>query len=170
MEDNEPRNQQQGQVRRRARPQGVRPRRVRAPAAAAAAADPAADPAADEGIDLDITLNNSRAEQAADSTYRPNIEPKDTIGSQFEPFNVPERPFEVHNLPASPLELFQHFLPIWLVERWVSYTNKDLAAIDPRDPGLSRKSRRQDWKPITVAEIKVATPTSAMANINDAHK
>jgi hypothetical protein len=54
----------------RARPQGVRPRRVRARAAA-------------EGIDLDVTLNNNRAEQAADSTYRPNIEPTDDVGSQF---------------------------------------------------------------------------------------
>jgi hypothetical protein len=145
MEDNRPRNQQQGRVRRRARPQGVRPRRVRPRRVRPRRVRPrrvrAPAAAANEGIDLDITLNKSRAEQAADSMYRLNIEPTDAIGSQFEPFNVPERPFKVHNLPASPLELFQHFLPVWLVECWVSYTNNNLDTIDPRDPGLSDYSR-----------------------------
>jgi hypothetical protein len=86
---------------------------------------PAVEPAADEGIDFDIILNDSRLEQDADSTYRPNIKPTDAIGSQFEPFHVPEHPFEVHDLPVSPLKLFQHFLPIWLVESWVDYTNRN---------------------------------------------
>jgi hypothetical protein len=58
-----------------------------------------------------------------DSTYRPNIRPTVAIGSQFESFHVLEHPFEVHDLPVSPLKLFQHFLPIWLVESWVDYTN-----------------------------------------------
>jgi hypothetical protein len=77
---------------------------------------PTVEPAADESIDFDITLNDSRLEQAADSIYRLNIEPTEATDSQFEPFLVSERPFEVHDLPVLPLELFQHFLPIWLVE------------------------------------------------------
>jgi hypothetical protein len=84
----------------------------------------AVEPAADEGIDFDIILNDSRLEQDADSSYRPNIKPTDAIGSQFEPFLVPKCPFEVHDLPISPLKLFQHFLPIWLIESWVDYTNR----------------------------------------------
>jgi hypothetical protein len=84
---------------------------------------PALEPAADEGIDFDI-LNDSRLEDM-DSTYRPNIKPTDAIGSQFKPFHVPEHPFEVHDLPVSLLKLFQHFLPIWLVESWVDYTNRN---------------------------------------------
>jgi hypothetical protein len=65
-------------------------KRVRAPAAAVAAADAAAD----KGVDLDTTFNNSEAEQAAGITYRPNIGPTNAIGSQFEPFNAPERPLK----------------------------------------------------------------------------
>jgi hypothetical protein len=99
----------------------VRPRRVRAPAID----EGIVEPAMDEGIDFDITLNDSQLEQAADSTYRPNIKPTDAIGSQFEPFFVPECPFKAHDLPLSPLKLFQHFLPIWLVESWVDYTNRN---------------------------------------------
>jgi hypothetical protein len=39
---------------------------------------PAVEPAADEGIDFDI-INDTRLEEDADSTYRPNIKPTDAI-------------------------------------------------------------------------------------------
>lgn len=57
--------------------------------------------------------------------YRPNIDPTDAIGSQFEPFNVPKRPFKVHSLHVSPLEPFEHFFLAWLVESWADYTNRN---------------------------------------------
>ncbi|KAH7109340.1 hypothetical protein EDB81DRAFT_427118 [Dactylonectria macrodidyma] len=40
-------------------------------------------------------LEQRRREQDADSTYRPDIKPTDAVGSQFEPFNVPDRDFLV---------------------------------------------------------------------------
>ncbi|KFA69353.1 hypothetical protein S40285_09133 [Stachybotrys chlorohalonatus IBT 40285] len=99
---------------------GQNRQRAPAPRPVALAASSAAN---DEGIDFDITLNNSRPEQDADSTVRPNLKPTDKVGAKFEPFDVPYRPFEVLELPETPLKLFQRFLPIWLVQNWVNYTN-----------------------------------------------
>ena len=45
-------------------------------------------------------------------------------GNSFQPFNVPYRDPEVKQLPHAPLELFQIFVPITLVEKWVQYTNR----------------------------------------------
>lgn len=42
--------------------------------------------------------------------------------TKFEPFHVETRKFHINTLPLTPLQLFQLFLPISLVEKWVDYT------------------------------------------------
>jgi hypothetical protein len=44
-------------------------------------------------------------------------------GTNFKPFHVETCNFRISPLPPTPLQLFQLFLPISLVEKWVSYTN-----------------------------------------------
>ncbi|KAL6353658.1 hypothetical protein LRP88_12971 [Fusarium phalaenopsidis] len=48
-------------------------------------------------------------------------------GTNFEPFHVETRNFHINTPPPSPLQLFQLFLPISLVERWVQYTQSWLS-------------------------------------------
>jgi hypothetical protein len=43
-------------------------------------------------------------------------------GTKFEPFPLETRSFRINTLPPTPLQLFQLFLPISLVEKWVQYT------------------------------------------------
>ena len=51
---------------------------------------------------MQLQIPRSRREQDADSTYRPDIKPTDAVGSQFEPFNVPDRDFLVRQpLPTN---------------------------------------------------------------------
>jgi hypothetical protein len=84
-----------------------------------------------------------------DSTFRLNIKPTDTVGSQFEPFNVPDRDFLVRQpLPPTPLQLFKVFLSEHIVERWVSYSNKAAAAM----PEPAEGSRDSHWSPTDVDE------------------
>ncbi|KFA69442.1 hypothetical protein S40285_04622 [Stachybotrys chlorohalonatus IBT 40285] len=167
-----PKGPRRGQQRRaRGQPQAAA---TAAAATAAAAAVEAADDieAADEGgVDLDITLYNSRPEQTADSTYRPNIEPTDAIGSHFEPFNVPERPFQVQELPETPLKLFRHFLPIWLVAKWVRYTNDDPAAVDPIDPALGMPAlynKVNEWANVIMEAALNIISVSSIIGIDEA--
>jgi hypothetical protein len=97
------------------------------------------------GFLLRLRISNSRREQDADSTYRPNIGPTDDVGSQFEPFDVPDRDFAVRQpLPPTPIQLFQQFLPEHIVERWVHYTNEG--------PALEGQ-RQSKWKKTSVAEL-----------------
>ncbi|KAJ0126555.1 Phosphatidylinositol 3,4,5-trisphosphate 3-phosphatase and dual-specificity protein phosphatase PTEN [Fusarium oxysporum f. sp. albedinis] len=74
-----------------------------------------------------ITEENSRREQAADSTCRPEFPPAEDRGFNFQPFNVPPRDLKVNPLPQEPLQLFQLFVPVSLVESWVEYTNNWMA-------------------------------------------
>jgi hypothetical protein len=43
-------------------------------------------------------------------------------GTKFEPFPVETRSFRINTLPPTPLQLFQIFLPISLIAKWVQYT------------------------------------------------
>ena len=53
---------------------------------------------------MQLQISRSRREQDADSTYRPDIKPADAVGSQFEPFDVPDLDFLVRQpLPPTPL-------------------------------------------------------------------
>jgi hypothetical protein len=107
---------------------------------------------------MQLQISRSRREQDADSTYRPDIKPTDAVGSQFEPFNVPDRDFLVRQpLPPTPLQLFQQFLPEQLVERWVHYTNEAPAPEPGPGPAIqSGRYHRQDrWKPTSVAEVYI---------------
>ncbi|KAG6996460.1 PiggyBac transposable element-derived protein 4 [Fusarium oxysporum f. sp. conglutinans] len=76
-----------------------------------------------------ITEENSRREQAADSTCRPEFPPAEDRGFNFQPFNVPPRDLKVNPLPQEPLQLFQLFVPVSLVESWVEYTNNWVASL-----------------------------------------
>ena len=107
---------------------------------------------------MQLQISRSRREQDADSTYRPDIKPTDAVGSQFEPFNVPDRDFLVRQpLPPTPLQLFQQFLPEQLVEQWVRYTNEAPAPEPGPGPAVqSGRYHRQDrWKPTSVAEVYI---------------
>src|SRR6478735_10969267 len=69
----------------------------------------------------------------------------DAVGTQFDPFHVPDRDFLVRQpLPLSPVQLFQLFLPEYIIERWVSYTNKA--------PALAGE-RQSHWTPISMPEV-----------------
>jgi hypothetical protein len=82
---------------------------------------------------LQLQISRSSREQDADSTYRPKIKARDAVGTQFDPFHVPDRDFLVRQpLPLSPVQLFQLFLPEYIVERWVSDTNEAPALADER--------------------------------------
>jgi hypothetical protein len=96
---------------------------------------------------LQLQISRSQREQDADSTYRPKIKHTDAVGTQFEPFNVPDRDFPVRQpLPPTPLQLCQLFLPEQLVERWVSYTNN---APVP----TAGQANQDQWKPTSIAEV-----------------
>jgi hypothetical protein len=70
-----------------------------------------------------INEDNSRQEHEGDSTRRPAFLPAEDRGFDFQPFEVPRRELLINKLPQNPLLLFQHFIPISLVNNWVRYTN-----------------------------------------------
>ncbi|RYC81001.1 hypothetical protein BFJ63_vAg16114 [Fusarium oxysporum f. sp. narcissi] len=74
-------------------------------------------------LQLRILVENSYREQDEDSTARPDFEPTDYCGTHFDPFPIAHHDFNIHKLPSTPLTLFQSFLPEWLIEKWVDYTN-----------------------------------------------
>lgn len=49
--------------------------------------------------------------------------PELQIKLEFDPIDVSDRAFVIHFLPSSPLLLFQLFISIFLVKKWVKYTN-----------------------------------------------
>ncbi|KAJ0128813.1 Uncharacterized protein HZ326_28094 [Fusarium oxysporum f. sp. albedinis] len=71
---------------------------------------------------------HAQRKREGDITGRPNFKPATTCGSEFFPLQPEQR-----SLPVSPVDLFQQFIPVSLVERWVSYTNE--APEPDRDPG-----------------------------------
>jgi hypothetical protein len=98
-------------------------------------------------LQLRILVENSYREQDEDSTVRPDFKPTDYCGTHFDPFPIEHRDFNIHKLPSTPLKLFQTFLPEWLVEKWVDYTNNGVV-LQPADG-----SRQSQWKPTSAAEI-----------------
>jgi hypothetical protein len=92
-------------------------------------------------------VENSYREQDADSTVRPDFKLTDCCGTYFDPFPIGHRDFYIHKLPLTPLNLFQAFLPGWLVEQWVDYTNNGPTS-EPVEG-----SRQSQWKPTSTAEI-----------------
>ncbi|KAH7190986.1 hypothetical protein BKA60DRAFT_229531 [Fusarium oxysporum] len=74
-------------------------------------------------LQLRILVENCYREQDEDSTARPDFEPTDYCGTHFDPFPIAHHDFNIHKLPSTPLTLFQSFLPEWLIEKWVDYTN-----------------------------------------------
>lgn len=82
-----------------------------------------------------ITEENSRREQPADFTCWPVFKPAHKCGTNFKPVMVPSRELQVQQLPQRPLELFQLFVPYFLVTKWVEYTNKWVESL-LRNPDL----------------------------------
>jgi hypothetical protein len=96
-----------------------------------------------------VRLDHCQREQPADNTCRPIFKPVAEKGTHFTPFNVPDRQPQIQQLPSSPLLLFQTFIPIDLVKRWVRYTNEGPA---PEGPFLQH-SRNEQWRETSVAEV-----------------
>ena len=99
-----------------------------------------------------ITKENSRREQPADFTCRPVFSPAPSCGTNFLPVMVPDRDLEVKELPQKPLDLFHHFVPYFLVAKWVKYTN-DWVDHLLRSRSWKPRARIRSWKPTTVPEI-----------------
>jgi hypothetical protein len=92
-----------------------------------------------------ISIDNSRKEQPADNTCRPDLPPAQRRGYDFKPLTFADRNPRISTLPETPLNLFQLFLPEDLVSRWADYTNKAAAS------GASEGSR--SWKPTSASEL-----------------
>ncbi|KAJ0125852.1 Uncharacterized protein HZ326_31042, partial [Fusarium oxysporum f. sp. albedinis] len=107
-----------------------------------------------------IRVDHSRREQPTDNTCRPVNNPVPDRGYNFKPVHLPDRSFRIEALPPEPLLLFQQFLPAWLVESWVCYTNNWASdrlemLTNSCSDGQQPQSRLLDWKPTSVAEIFV---------------
>ncbi|KAI8648074.1 hypothetical protein NCS56_01538900 [Fusarium sp. Ph1] len=99
-----------------------------------------------------ITEENSRREQPADFTCRPVFNPVPSCGTNFLPVMVPDRDLEVKELPQQPLNLFHHFVPYFLVAKWVKYTNEWVDHL-LRSRSWKPRARIRSWKPTTVPEV-----------------
>ncbi|EGU73199.1 hypothetical protein FOXB_16291 [Fusarium oxysporum f. sp. conglutinans Fo5176] len=79
--------------------------------------------------------------------------------TNFEPFHVKTRNFHINTLPPTPLQLFHLFLPISLVEEWVSYTKiwiswlKRNEVIDSWTSPMGKTSRLRHWEGTTTSEV-----------------
>ncbi|KAF7548562.1 hypothetical protein G7046_g8632 [Stylonectria norvegica] len=100
-----------------------------------------------------ISTENSNREQPADNTCRPDFDPVTRKGEEFIPFNIQQRDPVICRLPNSPLLLFQHFVPIFLVKRWVSYTNEHVAMLLQQP--LGPEARLRSWVPVSVGEVYI---------------
>ncbi|UPL02957.1 hypothetical protein LCI18_013891 [Fusarium solani-melongenae] len=82
-------------------------------------------------------------------------------GTKFEPFPVETRNLYINTPPPSPLQLFQLFLPISLVERWVQYTQswllwlKENEVVDSWNNPMTGKARLRAWQGTSIAEVYV---------------
>ena len=76
--------------------------------------------------DLFIRLDEAYREQPADCTYRPDLPPAEERGDSFVPLDLgSQRVPHINTLPLSALSLFQLFIPEFLVQRWVDYSNAE---------------------------------------------
>lgn len=79
--------------------------------------------------------------------------PPPIIHAEFDPILIPFRDPVIQQIPSSPLLLFQLFLPIFLVEKWVKYTNEGPIP-GPYGPP-SKHSSKNAWTPISIEEVYV---------------
>lgn len=102
-----------------------------------------------------VAAAGARHTHPADSTFQPALPATKAKGTKFTPFNLKQhRDLIVKDLPSTPLLLFQCFVPIFLVEKWVFYTNQFVESLQ-QDPKLVGRSfsRLRKWKPTSVEEI-----------------
>lgn len=108
-----------------------------------------------------IKETHSRPVGPNDSTRCPNFPADEARGFNFQPFNVEYRAFQINPLPQSPLELFQLFVPRWLLWKWIEYTNSwvvrclENAVTDAWNMPLEEYSRLLAWEGISCAQIYV---------------
>jgi hypothetical protein len=94
-----------------------------------------------------------------DPTQAVNLPAENDRGTNFKPFHVEIRKFRISPLPPTPLQLFQLFLPISLVEKWVSYTNswiawlKENGVVDSWNNPMGKTSYLHKWEGTTVSEV-----------------
>jgi hypothetical protein len=94
-----------------------------------------------------------------DSTRATVFPAEEDQGTSFEPFQVETREFHINTLPPTPLKLFQLFLPISLVEKWVVYTKiwvswlKMNGWIDSWKTEMKRTSKLHKWEGPTASEV-----------------
>ncbi|KAM6514071.1 hypothetical protein FALCPG4_18895 [Fusarium falciforme] len=95
----------------------------------------------------------------SDSTRAAGFPAEEDQGTSFEPFQVETRKFHINTLPPTPLKLFQLFLPISLVEKWVVYTRSCVSSlkmngwIDSWKTEMKRTSRLHKWEGPTASEV-----------------
>ncbi|KFA68176.1 hypothetical protein S40285_10920 [Stachybotrys chlorohalonatus IBT 40285] len=111
--------------------------------------------------ELFIQLDHYQQEQEDDITGRPDFKPVAACGSAFYPFKLEQRHPLLSTLPASPVDLFQLFLPISLIEGWVSYTNE--APEPTRGPGPGSRGN-SSYKQQPSQRGKAWSPTSVPLN------
>lgn len=99
-----------------------------------------------------VTTKDSIREHPSDNTCRPTFEPEPDQGADFQPLHLQPREPTVGALPKTPLELFQLFIPVFLVKKWVIYTN-DFAVEMLWENSQAPRARIWSWKPVTVEEI-----------------
>lgn len=88
--------------------------------------------------ELFVRLDHYQQEREGDITGRPDFKAVAACGSAFYPFKLEQRHPFLSALPASPVDLFQLFLPVSLIQGWVSYTNE--APEPTRGPGPGSRS------------------------------
>ena len=105
---------------------------------------------------LFIRVDGCQAERQGDCTVRPvgDPEPQEEGTGHFEPLRLTHNEpiyLQGPQSPDSPIELFQRFLPDYIVEQWARWTNESPWS-GPEGP-VGPRSRKLDWKPTTKAEI-----------------
>ena len=75
-------------------------------------------------------------------------------GYNSQPQHIAYRALRVKELPNEPLDLFLHFIPYSLVERWVQYTNSWIAGFLHERP-LRPQVRLRRWGLTTVPELYI---------------
>ena len=86
-------------------------------------------------------------------TYRPDVAPSPSKGTQFKPLtNMEPRDAVLVDVPNDPLSLFLKFVPETLMEEWVNTTNSsvdDLLSTNEH----SDQARIASWTPTSVPEV-----------------
>lgn len=101
---------------------------------------------------LPVSIKHSIRENPSDNTCRPTFEPEPAQGTDFQRLHLQPRQPVIGSLPNTLLKLFQLFIPVFLVQKWVVWTN-DFAVDCMWAERQSAGSRIWDWKPTTVEEI-----------------